>query len=73
MMTRKTVIGISAAAAIGLGVFAWWVSKPAAPPAAVLGPGEAVIDESEMSPKAFKERRRQMVESNRAREAAGGK
>ena len=69
MVGRTKVIGISAAVVIGVGVVAWRVSRPDAPAAAVHEPGQAVIDESEMSSQAFKERRRKMVEANRAREA----
>ena len=64
------VIGINVV--LIAGVVAWTSSGPAAPPKATFAPGQAVtIDDSEMSPKAFKERRRQLVESHRAGAGAG--
>ena len=71
MVTRTKVIGVLAVVVIGAA--AWWVSRPAAPRAAVHQPGQAVIDESEMSPAVFKERRRRLVEENRAGSTGAGK
>jgi hypothetical protein len=62
---------VGAAVVVTAGVVAWIRSGPAAPPKATFAPGQAVmIDDSEMSPRAFKERRRQLVESHRAGAAA---
>jgi hypothetical protein len=63
---------MGAAVVVTAGVAAWVRSGPATPPKATFAPGQAVmIDDSEMSPKAFKERRRQLVESQRAGAGAG--
>jgi hypothetical protein len=74
MMTRsQKMAAVGAAVVVVAGMVAWIGSGPAAPPKATFAPGQAVIEDSEMSPKAFKERRRQLVESQRAGGAAGSK
>jgi hypothetical protein len=67
MITRsQKLAAIGATALVTAGVATWIRSGPAAPRPAAFAPGQAVIEDSEMSPTAFKERRRKLVESQRA-------
>jgi hypothetical protein len=62
---KLAVVGV--AVVVAAGVVAWVRSGPPAPRPATFAPGRGVmVEDSEMSPKAFKERRRQLVESHRA-------
>jgi hypothetical protein len=71
MMRNRKVMTIVTAVVVVAGIAVWRGSRSGTPPAARFAPGEVVIEDSEMSPRAFAERRRQMVESRRAGAGAG--